>query len=213
MTMSDSAGRLKWERPFLAALAKGHSVRKAAETAAIASSTAYWHRGRNARFAQEWAEAQGAKAETAAPGAAATEAPRHNHWRKAFLDALAETSNVSAAAARVNVPTQTAYKLRREDRDFAAKWLAALNEGYDNLEMELVGYLRDPEPKRKMDVTAALRLLAAHRETVERRRALNAEEDERATLDSLDAFFEGLRQRRIANEAILNQAANDDESE
>ena len=61
-----------------------------------------------------------------------------------------------------------------------------------------------------MDVAAALRLLAAHRETVERRRALNAEDDEQATLDSIDRFFEDMRQRRRANSAVLTEAENGD---
>ena len=134
-------------------------------------------------------------------------------WVPAFLEALAETSNVTASADRVNVPTRTVYKLRREDADFAARWLAALHEGYDNLEMELLGYLRAPQPGRKMDVAAALRLLAAHRETVERRRALAEDEDEQAVLDSIDAFLEDMRQRRLANEAILIEAESGDGAE
>ena len=89
------------------------------------------------------------------------------------------------------------------DAGFAAKWLAALREGYDNLEIELLGYLRDPAPGRKMDVTAALRLLAAHRETVERQRALTEEDDEDGLLDSLDRFIDDMCVRREANAAIL----------
>jgi hypothetical protein len=54
-----------------------------------------------------------------------------------------------------------------------------------------------------MDVPPAIRLLAAHRATVERERALLDEEDEQAVRDSIDAFLEGMRQRRLANEAIL----------
>jgi hypothetical protein len=182
-------------------------VRKAAGAAGITSSTAYWHRNRDARFSREWQNAQGAKETQAVQDGAA---PRHNHWRKSFLEALAETSNVTASAARVNVPTRTVYKLRREDPEFAAKWLAALREGYDNLEMELLGYLRDPQPQRKMDVAAALRLLSAHRETVERERALREDDDEQAVLDSIDAFLEDMRQRRLANAAILIEAESGD---
>jgi hypothetical protein len=185
-------------------------VRKAARTVGIASSTAYWRRNRNARFAREWQDAQGTDETQATPHG---DAPRHNHWRKGFLEALAETSNVTASAARVNVPARTVYKLRREDGEFAARWLAALHEGYDNLEMELLGYLRDPGPQRKMDVSAALRLLAAHRETVERRRALMEDEDEQAVLDSIDAFLEDMRQRRLANAAILIEAGSGDGAE
>lgn len=202
--------RLSWELKFLAALTASKNVSAAARAAGITSSTAYWNRNRNAAFAAEWLAALAAPSDQAGVEPART---THNHWRKAFLDALAETSNVSAAAAQVNVPTRTVYKLRREDADFATRWLAALHEGYDNLEMELVGYLRDPAPARKMDVTAALRLLAAHRETVERHRALAAEEDEQQVLDSIDAFLEGMRQRRIAHEQLTREAADADDAE
>ena len=133
------------------------------------------------------------------------------HWRTYFLQALAASSNVTLAAAAAGVSPSRAYKARREEARFAAAWGAALLEGYDHLEMEVLGYLRDPEPRRKMDVGAALRLLAAHRETVERRRALTAEEDEQATVESLNAFFEGLRQRRLANERLLGEASDGDD--
>lgn len=198
--------RLPWEAAFLAALRGGESVKKAAAGAGIAPSTAYSYRRTNGRFAREWEAAF-----AATPARRANRFTRTIQWKKPFLDALAETSNVTVAAGRVNIPTQTVYKLRREDADFAARWQAALGEGYDNLEMELVGYLRDPAPAKKMDVTAALRLLAAHRETVERRRALTEEEDEQATIASLDAFFEGLKQRRLANEALLRLPAPDND--
>jgi hypothetical protein len=64
-----------------------------------------------------------------------------------------------------------------------------------------------------MDVASALRLLAAHRATVERLRALTAEDDEQATLDSIDQFFEDMRQRRLANNAILLEAETGDDEE
>lgn len=113
--------------------------------------------------------------------------------------ALAETSNVTASAARARVSTALVYKDRREEREFANKLRAALREGYDNLEIELLGHLRDPQPERKMDVAAAVRLLAAHRATVERERALAEEEDEQAVLASIDRFIDGIRDRRAAN--------------
>jgi hypothetical protein len=141
----------------------------------------------------------------------AGEGTLNKHWRTYFLQALAASSNVSLAAEAAGVSPSRAYKVRREEAAFAAEWAAALHEGYDHLEMEVLGYLRDPAPTKKMDVTAALRLLAAHRDTVERRRALTDEEDEQATIASLDAFFEGLKQRRIANEALLKLPGPDGE--
>ena len=56
----------------------------------------------------------------------------HNGWlpeRQAdFLGYLAETGSVSAAAARVGMSRETAYRLRRRERaeSFAAAWDAAL---------------------------------------------------------------------------------------
>jgi hypothetical protein len=204
-----------WVPRFLKLLGETGVVAEAARQAQIATSTAHYRKRTNAAFADDWAAAlQQARGDApAAPTPAAIASIPTPHWRKTFIEALAETSNVTASAERANVPTRTVYKLRREDRDFASKWQAALAEGYDNLEMEVVGYLRDPAPTRKMDVTAALRLLAAHRDTVERRRALTAEEDEKATLESLDAFFEGLKQRRLANEKALREAGNDNDAD
>lgn len=124
-------------------------------------------------------------------------------WIPRFLAALAETSNVSASALRARVPLATVYKVRRSDAAFRALWQQALNEGYDNLEMELLGHLRDPESTRKMDVTAALRLLAAHRETVARERALREDDDEEEVLKSIDRFIDDIQRRRAANAAVL----------
>jgi hypothetical protein len=192
---------LAWMPAFLAELAASGIVRRSVRKAGIALPTAYGARGRRPQFAQAWDDALAGKHHRAEPEAPAKHASAH--WRTHFFEALAETSNVSTSAARANVPPRIVYKLRREEPEFADRWLAALHEGYDNLEMELLGYLRDPRGKAKVDVAAALRLLAAHRETVERHRALNDEEDEQATLDSIDAFIEDIRQRRLQNAAIL----------
>src|SRR5688572_7119556 len=191
----DTKPRLRWVPAFLASLGAGQSIRKAAKSAGISATTAHCLRREDAQFARDW---EAAKASRAAAPRIAGEGRRTPHWRKDFFEALAETSNVAASAARANVPAPTVYRLKREDPGFATKWLAALQEGYDNLEMELLGYLRNPQPGYKMDVGAATRLLGKHRDTVERRRALEEEEDEQAIRESIDAFLEGLRQRRLA---------------
>ena len=126
--------------------------------------------------------------------------------RTQFLQSLAETSNVSRSAEAAGVAPGLAYKARREDAKFAAQWRDALYEGYDNLEMEVLGFLRDPAPAQKMDVTVAMRLLVAHRETVARERALREDDDEQAVLESIDAFIDQMRERRAANTAILAEA-------
>jgi len=136
-----------------------------------------------------------------------------NNWRTFFLQALAETSNVKLSARRSGIAPARAYKAKREDKGFALRWRAALMEGYDHLEIEVLGHLRSPQPDYKMDVPSAIRLLAAHRATVERERALLEEEDEQAVRDSIDAFLEGMRQRRLANEAILLEASSRDVAE
>lgn len=204
--------RLPWMDPFLAALAETGVVRHACRTVGIGSTTAYHAKNRDMPFASEWDRAQPPLEfrRNAIAEARQASSVRRRLWQASFLEALAETSNVTVSAARANIPARTVYKLRRESAAFAGQWRAALLEGYDHLEMELLGYLRDPAPARKMDVAAALRLLAAHRETVERERALNEEDDEQAVRDSIDAFLEGMRQRRLANEAILLEADTDD---
>ena len=59
-----------------------------------------------------------------------TRAIRHDGWlpetRVKFLEALARTGNIQASAYFVQMTRQSAYDLRRRDRDFARGWLAAL---------------------------------------------------------------------------------------
>jgi hypothetical protein len=124
-------------------------------------------------------------------------------WRFAFLQKLAETSNVTASASFAGISPSRAYKVRREDSEFAVKWRAALLEGYEHLELEVLGYLRAADPQRKMDVAGALKLLAIHAQTVAHERALREDDDEQAVLDSIDKFIDDMRERRAANAAIL----------
>ena len=64
------------------------------------------------------------------------------HWRKLFLDTLAETSNVSEAARVAEINPSRAYKVRRAEPGFRRQWNAALIEGYEHLEMETLHRLR-----------------------------------------------------------------------
>ena len=101
---------------------------------------------------------------TDAQKAADGEGPVNKHWRTYFLQALAATSNVTASAKEAGVSPSRAYKARREHADFAADWRAALYEGYEHLEMEVLAQLRGHDPERKLDIANAIRLLAAHRQ-------------------------------------------------
>ena len=131
-------------------------------------------------------------------------------WRTPFLSKLSETSNVTASAQYAKVSPSRAYKVRREDPEFAARWRAALLEGYEHLELEVLGYLRAADPQRKMDVAGALKLLAIHAQTVAHERALREDDDEQAVLDSIDKFIDDMRERRAANAAILLEDQRDD---
>jgi hypothetical protein len=63
-------------------------------------------------------------------------------WTKArrerFLDHVAATCNVRAAAEEVGMSQCGLYALRRRDSEFAEQWRMALLAGYDRLEAELL---------------------------------------------------------------------------
>ncbi len=195
----------EWIGRFLTTLVATGIVGQAIEATGRAPNTIYRQRNRNAAFAAAWRTCMArrrAKLSTVAeaddPAAQAT-----GRGRRHFLETLAETSNVTASARRANMPLAEVYKLRRADTRFAAAWRTALVEGYDMLEMELLGHLRDPKSQRKLDVAVAMRLLAAHRDTVARQRALSEDDDEEEVLASIDRFIEDMRSRREANAALV----------
>jgi hypothetical protein len=53
-----------------------------------------------------------------------------------FLDALAETANVSHACTQCNVSRASAYWRREQDKEFAEKWRHAMDVATDALEAE-----------------------------------------------------------------------------
>ena len=124
-------------------------------------------------------------------------------WEKPFLDQLAQTSNVTAAADKAKISVSHVYKTRRDDAEFARRWHAALAEGYDNLEMEMLQRLRDGRledtdedgTKRKFDMNAAFRCLTAHRDTVSREKGRRTLDDEIATIKSINAKIDLIRER------------------
>jgi hypothetical protein len=125
---------------------------------------------------------------------------------------------VRAAARKAGVHPATAYDARRADPEFSRKWQAALCEGYDHLEMELLHRLRTGEVKpgkearrgtRHWDNATAFRLLAAHRESAAQHRAILENEDVDAILASIDAKLDVMRERAQQNASARD--AHDEE--
>jgi hypothetical protein len=138
---------------------------------------------------------------------AAQRRPSYAVWSRKFLSALAESSNVSAAARKAGVCTSTVYETRRDRPEFFRKWQVALCEGYDNLEMDLLQRLRSGEIKppagakrsvRSFDNATAFRLLSAHRESAARERAVRDNQDAGAILVSINAKLVRMRERSQA---------------
>jgi len=139
-------------------------------------------------------------------GAALVQGEHKNnrHWRTTFLAELAETSNVTAAAAAAGVHPSRPYKVKRMEPGFAREWYGALLEGYEHLEMELLHRLRFGDPKeteRKFDNANAMRQLATHRDTVARERAIRNNEDVADIKASIEAKLLGLREKILARRA------------
>ncbi len=133
-------------------------------------------------------------------------------WSKLFLAELAATSNVSASALKAKVSTSNAYETRRQNPEFNREWQRALCEGYDHLEMELLHRLRSGEVKpagtakrgkRSFDNATAFRLLAAHRESAVRQRAIRSNEDAEGIVLSINAKLEAMRQRMLAPPRVI----------
>lgn len=57
-------------------------------------------------------------------------------WFTPFLEALADTGNVSQACRSAGVSTTTVYALKKKDADFAAAWDQAEEDAADTLEAE-----------------------------------------------------------------------------
>jgi hypothetical protein len=121
--------------------------------------------------------------------------------KQAFLDALADSCNVKAAAAASGFTPSTAYKLRQRDPAFAAAWQEALEIGYARLEMALleraiqtIETLGDdapdaPPPVGAMTVAQAMDLMNKHRASVSggRAKAGRGARRRRPTPDETDA--------------------------
>jgi hypothetical protein len=91
---------------------------------------------------------------------------------EAFFEHLAASGNVTASAAAVGFATDTIYRQRQRRPEFAERFRAVLEHGYDQLEMAMVKAALDSfedeefaadRPIPKMTVEQALAVLRAHR--------------------------------------------------
>lgn len=134
----------------------------------------------------------------------------NNHWRVLFLDHLAESSNVTESAAKAGISPSRAYKVRREEPEFARQWLAALWEGYTHLEMEVVRRLRHGDhattDSGRYDFANAVRLLAAHRDTASQAMAQQRNVSAAEVRASIDRKVEEIR-LRLKYERIRAESA------
>jgi hypothetical protein len=94
--------------------------------------------------------------------------------RSAFLDHLAGTCNIRAAAALAGMTPPSVYHLRRKDEDFAEEWHKALLVGYEILETELLGHVLAGggdtilrADGTTIDLDKAIRLLGLHRNSLQ----------------------------------------------
>ena len=121
----------------------------------------------------------------------------NRHWRGLFLDYLAESSNVKQSAEKAGINPSRAYKIRREEPEFARLWLAALWEGYVHLEMEVLRRLREGDnsagEKDKYDFANAIRLLNAHRDNAARAQAEQRNVSAAEIRASIDRKVEAIR--------------------
>ena len=131
---------------------------------------------------------------------------------------MSSEAAVSVATLRIFVDPRAnpsrAYKVRREEPEFARQWAEALVGGYQHLEMETLHRLRMGTGKddNKFDIANALRLLALHRESVAREKARQSEASEEDVLASLDAKIQALRDHELERAAAPKTGDDGDES-
>ena len=138
--------------------------------------------------AQGRADEAARRGRTTAPAKSLRRKPRRKTPRKpvrwsakretAFLEALAESSNVALSLRASGLGETAVYRRRARHAEFAAKWAAALREGYLKLESEMLGRALAGVEKAvwhggvqvgtvtEYNDRTALALLNAHRATV-----------------------------------------------
>ena len=135
-------------------------------------------------------------------------------WSKAkeqvFLTVLAETCNVTCAAAEAGVSVSAAYRRRKADAGFRAAWLEAIGSAYQRLELvllerafagtEKIVRRKDGSEERMVEYPnqLALTLLKMHRDTAMEAGADFAPDDIEEVRQRVIAKLERLRQREQA---------------
>ena len=127
----------------------------------------------------------------------------------AFLDHLAETSNVSLSAKRAGVSRSAVYRLRASCPAFSHGWQMAIATGYDELEFRMLKTARFGTIKpvkrpdgsigkaTEFDDAQGLKLLMAYKQSAEKARAEQPPDPlvARSARDHLAAMLEQIRQR------------------
>ncbi len=150
------------------------------------------------------------------PGQAQQRKQRKDGWteerRTIFLETLATTCNVTAAAKAAGKTAKTARDLRRRDSGFAAAWEDAIAMAYDQLELVMLERATHGTEKpivrgdkevgtmRHYSDAVGIRLLQAHRETALRAKARQAAGDPDAVFDLLKKRLTEMH-RRLHEEA------------
>lgn len=156
--------------------------------------------------------------------------PPGKRWNKAreaiFFEELARTCNVGWSARKAGMSPQSAYRRRDSVPGFAADWLRALDIGFAELEMQLLRHaLHGCE---RVEVTTdgtsgkvtqtrtihfyphhvALRMMQAHRGTVERfRTAERAQLDDAEMLARIEAEMDRVHDRLAEEDRERAEAA------
>lgn len=155
----------------------------------------------------------------AAGSGAQMRAVRRDGWtverRKAFMETLAATCNVSEAARVAGKNLSSAYYQKRRDPGFAREWAQALSVGYGELEALLLrqalfgteeeevvldgeGMVKSRKVKRGHPHAVGVRLLVQHRREAGERLAADGAErpDGEDAVERLREALERVRERR-----------------
>lgn len=128
---------------------------------------------------------------------------------RAFLDHLAETSNVSVSAKRAGVSRSAVYRLRATSPAFSNGWQTAIATGYDELEFRMLKTARFGTIKpvkrpdgsmgraTEFDDAQGLKLLMAYKASIEKTRGDPVPDPlaAKGAREQLAATLEQIRQR------------------